>query len=184
MTSLERFLIALDSWPWSAISRVVLGLGIPPVFRALSGDRDSIWVSLAFFIGLLAVLRVVPAVLRHTLPFSPEAKTIWLERRFIAKRYDSYQSQKLFWIGLGLLPYTVIGDGLRNGELVVTFICLIGGGAGLLFWRRVTASPYASGEGHGVGRSWTGGPLAQAASAALSCWRQFQGRSSWMRLAG
>ncbi len=44
--------------------------------------------------------------------------------------------------------------------------------------------PYASGEGHGVGRSWTGGMFAQAASAALWCWRQFQGRSSWMRLAG
>jgi hypothetical protein len=43
---------------------------------------------------------------------------------------------------------------------------------------------YASGEGHGVGRSWTGGPLAQAASAALRCWRQFQGSSWWMRLAG
>ena len=140
MISLERFLIALDSWPWSAISRVALGLAIPPVFRTLSGDRDSVLISLAMFIGFLAVLRVVPAVLRHAIPFSAEAKAIWAERRFIAKRYDCYQWQKLFWIGLGLLPYVVIGGGLRNGELLVTFICLIGGGAGLLFWHRVNAT--------------------------------------------
>lgn len=140
MKSLERFLIALDSWPWSAVFRVALGLAIVPMFRALSGDRDSVWIFLALFIGLLAVLRVVPAVLRHALPFSAEAKAKWAERRFIAKRYDCYQWQKLFWIGVGLLPYAVIGSGLRPGELVVTVICLIGGGAGLLFWHRANAA--------------------------------------------
>jgi hypothetical protein len=80
MKSLERLSIALDTWPWSAVSRVALGLAIPPVFRTLSGDRDSVWIFLALFIGLLAALRVVPAVLRHGLPFSAEAKTKWAER--------------------------------------------------------------------------------------------------------
>ena len=144
MISLERFLIGLDSGPWSAISRVALGLGIPPVFRALSGGRDSVWTSLAVFIGLLVALRVVPAVLRHALPFSVEAKRMWAERRNIAKLHDSYQWHKLFWIGLGiglgLLPYDVTGGGLRDSELVVTFISLLGGSVGLLFWRRVKAS--------------------------------------------
>jgi len=140
MKSLERFLITLDSAPWGAFARVALGLGIPPVFRVLSGGRDSVWTSLALFIGLLVALRIVPTVLRHTLPFSAEAKEVWAARRNIAKLYDSYQWQKLFWIGLGLLPYAVIGNGLRNGELAVTFICLIGGGAGLFFWRRVNAA--------------------------------------------
>src|SRR5467141_259383 len=132
----ERFLINLDSWPWSAISRVAFGLCIPPVFGALSGGPDWVLTSLALFLGLVVVLRVFPVVLRRVLPFSVEAKELWAERRNIAKRHDSYQWQKLFWIGLGLLPYAVIGDGLRNGELVVTLICLIGGSAGLLFWRR------------------------------------------------
>jgi hypothetical protein len=139
MKFFERFLINLDRWPWSAISRVALGLGITPVFCALSGGRDRVWTPLALFIGLLVALRVVPSVLRRVLPFSVEAKELWAERRRIAKRHDSYQWQKLFWIGLGLLPYAVIGDGLRNGELVVTLICLVGGGAGLFFWRRVDA---------------------------------------------
>lgn len=133
--SLERFLVGLDSEPWSAIARVGIGLGTPPVFRALSGGHDSVWSFLAFFIGLLVVLRVAPAVLRLALPFSAEAKKIWAERRAFAKRYDSYQWRKLFWIGLGLLPYVVSAGGDRYGELVVTVICLIGGGLGLLIWR-------------------------------------------------
>ena len=139
MKFLERFLINLDSWPWSAVSRVALGFSIPPVFRSLSGDRDWVWGSLALFIGFLIVLRLTPVVMRRVLPFSVEAKKLWAVRRNIARWHDSYQWQKLFWIGLGLLPYAVMGDGPRNGELVVTFICLIGGGAGLLFWRRVNA---------------------------------------------
>jgi hypothetical protein len=137
---LERFLIVLDSGQWSAISRVGFGLAIPPVFRALSGGHDSLWTFLAFFIGLLVALRVVPAVLRLALPFSAEAKAIWAERRFLAKRYDSYQWQKLFWIGLGLLPHVVAAGAVRNGELVVAIVSLIGGSLGLLLWRKVNAT--------------------------------------------
>jgi hypothetical protein len=74
MKFLEHFLIKLDSWPWSAISRVVLGLGIPPAFRAVSAGRDGVGAFLALFIGLLIALRVVPAVLRRALPFSVETK--------------------------------------------------------------------------------------------------------------
>ena len=144
MKFIERFLIGLDSAPWSAISRVALGLAIPPVFRALSGGSDRVWIWLALFLGLLVVLRVVPALLRRVLPFSVEAKGIWAERRNIAKRHDSYQWQKLFWIGLGLLPYAVLGNGLSNGDLLVTFICLIGGSLGLLFWHRVNVSRSAN----------------------------------------
>jgi hypothetical protein len=142
MRSIERFLINLDSWPWSAVYRVALGLCIPPVFGALFGGHDGLWTFPVFFIGLLAALRVVPAVLRRgrILPFSAEATKSWAERRYIAKMHDSYQWQKLFWFGLGLLPHAVIGNGIGNGELVVTFFCLIAGGAGLLRWRKVSAA--------------------------------------------
>jgi hypothetical protein len=136
MSSLERFLVRLDSGIWGATSRVVLGLAMLPAFRALSGGRDQIWITLALFFGVLMALRVAPAVLRRALPFSDEAKKIWAERRNIAKQHDSYQWRKLFWIGLGLLPYAIIGSGLKSGELVVICICLIGGGTGLLLWRK------------------------------------------------
>jgi hypothetical protein len=139
MKSLEQFLLRLDSGPRSAVSRVMLGFCIPPVFRALSGGRDQIWISLALFIGLLIALRVGPAVLRAVLPFSPETRSIWFQRRQIAKLHDSYQWQKLFWMGLGMLVFAMIGGGLRPGEQVVTAICLVGGTAGLLLWQRSRA---------------------------------------------
>ena len=43
---------------------------------------------------------------------------------------------------------------------------------------------YPSGEGHGMVVFLIGGGTGQAASAAMFVGRQFQGSSSWMRLAG
>jgi len=134
MTSLERYLLSLDGGVRAAISRMALGLAIPPVFSVISGGRDRAWISLILFAGLLLALRLIPAVLRRCLPFSREAKDIWAQRRNVARQHDSYQWQKLFWIGLGMLPYTAIGDGLGRGELWVMSTCLVGGCAGLLFW--------------------------------------------------
>ena len=82
-----------------------------------------------------------PALLRHALPFSTEAKTAWSERRQIAKQHDSYQWQKLFWIGLGLLPYAFLSEVPRINEIVLTLFCLIGGMMGLLIWHRTTFQP-------------------------------------------
>ena len=139
MRPFEQILIDLDSGAWSRLSRGALGLAIVPAFRTLSGGNDSAWIFIALFLGLLVALRLVPAVVRHALPFSAEAKAIWGERRQIAKQYDSYQWQKLFWIGLGPLPYAFLGAGLKNGELIVTLTCLIGGSAGLLLWNKSKA---------------------------------------------
>ena len=139
MNSIEEFLVGLDRWPWGAICRVVLGCSIPPIFRMM-GDTNRVWTALILFIVLLIALREVPAVLRRVLPFSAEVKNIWAERRNTAKAHDSYQWQKLFWIGLGLLSYSIIAGGLRNGEWVLTCICLIGGGAGLPFWYRINTA--------------------------------------------
>jgi hypothetical protein len=144
MHSIEQLLIDLDDAPWNAIFRVALGLAIVPAFHALAGNDGAAWVFPLLFIGLLIALRVVPAVLRQVLPFSAAAKRIWSDRRQIAKQHDSYQWQKLFWIGLGLLPYAVIGDGMRIGEIVVTTVCLVGGGIGLLLWR-VNGAAHAAG---------------------------------------
>lgn len=134
MQPFEQVLVELDTGASSRISRVVLGLTTVPAFRALFGDSHGAWLFIALFVGLLVALRVVPAVLRHALPFSAEAKAIWAERRQIAKQHDAYQWQKLFWIGLGLLPYAFVGGGLNPGELIVVWVCLIGGSAGLLLW--------------------------------------------------
>lgn len=140
MNSIERFLLALDAPPWGAIARILLGLAILPAFRALSGGSDAAWITVIVFVGLLMALRIGPAVLRRVLPFSEKVRNLWFERRNMAKLYDSYQWQKLFWIGLGMLPCAFIGGGLGNGERAIVLFCLIGGAAGLLFWRRQSAS--------------------------------------------
>ena len=134
MQHLERLLVGIDSDPWSAIYRGAIGFAIPPVFRVLSGGRDSVWITAALFLALLVGLRVGPAVLRRLLRFSAEAKQIWARRRALAKEYDSYAWQKLFWIGVGMLVFGVVGGGLQQGELAVMLLCLIGGGAGQVVW--------------------------------------------------
>jgi len=137
MQPFERFLISLDTWPWSALVRVAIGLCSPPVSGALFENRDSVWIFPAFVVGLLIALRVVPALIRLALPFSTEAREIWARRRALAKRYDSYQWQKLFWIGLGLLLHVTTAGGAPAVEIVVTVVCLIGGSMGLLIWSKV-----------------------------------------------
>jgi hypothetical protein len=138
MTPLERFIVDIESDPWSALWRAAVGFAMLPVFRFFSADLDSLWITSAMFIGVLVALRVVPGVLRHLLPFSSEAKEVWQMRRNLSKRYDSYAWQKLTWIGLGLVLYGAISGGLKNGELAVALFCLIGGGAGLA-WCRLNA---------------------------------------------
>lgn len=140
MRSFERFVVSLDVMPWSAIWRMALGLVIPPMLNALSGGRDRIWFSLGLFLGLLLLLRIVPVILRRVGPFSRDAKDIWADRRSLSKQHDSYQWQKLFWIGLGMLPALAIGKEPSSAALVIAAICLIGGGAGLFFWYRVNAA--------------------------------------------
>jgi hypothetical protein len=137
MRPFERFLVRLDDWPWSAIVRVAMGLCVPLFSNALFGESVSVWVFPAFFVGVLIALRVAPALIRAAVPFSAEAKAIWVERRALAKRYDSYQSQKLFWIGLGLLLYVAITADTQVGAVLVTATSLIGGGAGLLIWLKI-----------------------------------------------
>ena len=139
MNFLEKFLVRLDSGPWSAVSRVALGFCIAPVFRLLSGGRDQSAITLALFLGLLIALRVGPALLRAVLPFSAETEGIWFQRRQIAKLHDSYQWQKLLWMGLGMLVFAMTGGGLRTDEQVLMAICLVGGAAGLLLWQRSKA---------------------------------------------
>jgi hypothetical protein len=139
MKTIERFIVDIEREPWSMIYRGAIGFALPPIFRALTGGNDSVWITSVLFVAVLAALRVGPLVLRRLLPFSADAMQIWSARRLLSKEHDSYAWQKLFWIGLGLLLYAAIGGGLQIGEVAVTLFCLIGGGAGLLVWRGVRA---------------------------------------------
>jgi len=135
----ERLLLQLDQWPLSTAYRVAIGASIAPIASAIAGATASAWWLLACLVVVLLSLRVGPAVARKAFPFSQAALQVWAARRKIAKRYDSYQWQKLFWIGIGLLGYTLAVDGVRTQRLVLGAVCLVAGAAGGLAWRSTTA---------------------------------------------
>jgi hypothetical protein len=133
---MERLIVKLDERPWHAVYRVALGSAIIPAWRLLFGAEPSRETLVVFFLGVLIALRVLPVVIRKALPFSASAREVWAKRREIGKKYDSYQWQKLFWIGLGLGVYVLLTREDRRAVLFLTMGCLIGGVAGVAAWNR------------------------------------------------
>jgi len=132
----ERALFNLERCPWGALYRVALGYAMLPCLAFVTGSSIAGWSVILWFAAVLVALRVVPAVLRKLLPFSRALSTAWAERRMMAKRFDSYQWRKLFWIGVGLGTY-VVHDNQRGWPIVaLVLFCLVGGAAGLLIYRR------------------------------------------------
>jgi hypothetical protein len=137
-TTFERLLIRLDTSPWDAIYRAVIGFSIPLSTSHLGGQDASGWASVGLLLAVLLTLRVFPAAVRKSAPFSDRVRRVWAERRYLAKRHDSYQWRKLFWIGAGSSLYTVFSGHFVTAWIVVALLCLISGAIGLVRWRRVS----------------------------------------------
>ena len=133
----EKVLLAAEQPPWSAVYRLAIGFAVLPFFFRCFGKNAPAWELICFFTGILLGLRLAPAAVRHLFPFSKKTQEIWAWQRLLAKRHDSYQWRKLFWIGLGLALYIALSGRFRIASAAITVICLIGGGLGLFFWRRV-----------------------------------------------
>lgn len=133
---LENLIVRLDDRPWDAILRVALGFALIPLLSQWKGTTDSGWALAVLFLGLLLLLRLVPALCRKLLRFSSSAHQVWSARRQMAKRYDSYQWQKLFWIGSGIAAYLVLSQTHPTSGIVLAASCLGSGGVGLLVWTR------------------------------------------------
>ena len=129
-----HLLVRLGGSPWDEISRAVIGFISLPVFSALFGRPDSGWTLFLFFLGLLVALRLVPAVIRRLVPFSDDVRDLWADRRALAKRYDSYQWQKVFWLGLGLGSYVVLFGVVWPPAVILASACVLSGAAGLAVW--------------------------------------------------
>ena len=135
MQTFERVLVALDRGAPGALYRVGVGFLMVPAWSRAIGKPESGWSLIVFFVGVLLGLRVVPAVLRKVLPFSAAVRTIWADRRQMAKRFDSYQWQKLFWIGIGLALFALQSGQRFPALLALTGTCLVTGAAGVLIWQ-------------------------------------------------
>jgi len=136
MRVIEKLLIAAEELPWSSFYRAVIGFLLLPAFFILKGDAGSFPGFVLFFIAVLVCLRVIPMILRRLLPFSAEARGLWAERRILAKRFDSYQWQKLLGIALGLCSYLCVSRRFSPPLLGLAAACLICGVLGSFFWRR------------------------------------------------
>ena len=134
MSMFDRALIAIDRRPLDAVLRVLLGFACIPILSLLRQDIRSAWVLTIGLLVLMLSLRIVPVFLRRLLPWSPKVKAVWDERRQIAKRHDSFQWQKLFFVGLGLACYLLVSQKLLTSAISVTGFCVLFGAIGLVRW--------------------------------------------------
>lgn len=132
----ERCVVLLDQYPWSIGTRIGLGSVTPYVLHKMCDTEQPFWCVIGSFLAILFLLRLAPAVVRRLVPFSEEAQRIWRERRQLAKRFDSYQWQKLFWMGTGMAGYAMTRGNVGNATGTLLVFCLIGGGLGVLLWVR------------------------------------------------
>src|SRR5262245_36188524 len=139
LSNFERTLLAVSGSPWDSIYRIAVGYLFLPLFRNLSGAKDSGWKLVPLFLAVLLALRLLVAFIRRSAPVSDDVKAVSLKRRILGKRFDSYQWQKLLWFGVGMAFYVVWSRQLDMPSAGLTLLCLIGGAFGTIIWRhRVT----------------------------------------------
>jgi hypothetical protein len=139
MQLIEHASLAAQRPLWAGAIQLTVGYLSVLAWSRLIAAQGPGWTLFVFFLFVLLALRLVPAVLRRLMPFSRSVQAKWAERRVLAKRFDSYQWQKLFWMGLGTALY-VLQSGERLGALLtLMFICLSSGAVGLAIWRHRAA---------------------------------------------
>ena len=132
--SVGKMVLSLENPPWDSLYRAVIGYFVTPACLYLLGGRGTPWKLFVFFLAILVALRIVPGIIRRALPFSRAVKTVWADRRTLARRYDSYQWRKLFGLGLGWLTYLLVsGEGWSAAQFMAGG-CLASGALGLVFW--------------------------------------------------
>ena len=133
----EQILVSLDDGVAGALLRVGLGYVTGAAWLFLDGLGTPEWTVLPFFLAVLIAVRLLPAVIRRASRFSDPVRSVWTERRQLAKRFDSYQWQKLFWIGVGLTLRLGSADRRPLALQALAVACLAAGTLGLATWRIV-----------------------------------------------
>ena len=132
---MQKLLMRIEQSPWNGIYRIVIGASVPEAFYLVFGANGSFAAMGLFFLAALGLLRLLPAILRRLLPFSADLRSVWMRRRMLGKRYDSFQWQKLFWMGLGFAAHAVLSAKYRNTSLILALACGGPGIVGLIVWR-------------------------------------------------
>ncbi len=134
MTTLDKVLVSIDRSPFDGVLRAVIGFVTVPVLSVLRRDVHSVRTLIIGLLSLLLSLRIAPVFLRKVLPLSSEVKAVWAERRQVAKRYDSFQWQKLFFVGIGLTCYMLVSKDLPTLSLAISGFCVLSGAIAMVIW--------------------------------------------------
>jgi hypothetical protein len=154
LNGMEKMVVSLETTPWDSLYRAIIGACLMPAFYRVFGVNDSVWKLFAFFLAVLVALRLVPGMLRRVLPFSREVKSIWGDRRALARRYDSYQWRKLFGLGLGWLVYLFVAGETWPAARFLAGTCFVAGVMGMIVWiKRSKAIATQAGAGAPVSAS-------------------------------
>lgn len=116
--------------------RVGAGFAFWPLAASLLTRESPLWQWTALFLVYLLIWRFGPIFLRWLPVFSKPLKQEWARQRQLAKRYDSYQWQKLFWFGTGMLMHSGYSGVLQPTEGQTAIICVVAGVTGMIVWRR------------------------------------------------
>jgi hypothetical protein len=132
----EQLLVSLTTPHWFAVYLLPCGFVIFPIYRVLFGANGPGWASFGVFLGVLILIRFGTAFFRRLLPVSEKIKAGWSRNRALAKRYDSYQWQKLFWVGCGIFAYAALFDGFGSLPLGFAAACVLAGGFAAWVWQK------------------------------------------------
>jgi hypothetical protein len=136
MRPAERLLVSLTTPPWCALYLVPAGFSIFPIYHfSLGNNRSAPGLAVVFF-GVLLVLRFGPAVGRRFIPVSKAVQAGWFRNRLFAKRYDSYQWQKLFWFGWGIFVYSAFFSRLGGTPMALAAVCVVTGAIAAVVWQK------------------------------------------------
>jgi DMSO reductase anchor subunit len=147
MRFIEQLLMGLETRPWDILYRAVVGFATLALFVRVRSGSGSDWVLAAVLLAVFVALRVVAAIARRVLPFSDAARRIWTERRQLAKKYDSYQWQKLLGFGVGLALYVAVSQQFSIPRTAISAACVLAGLIGAMKWH-ATAQQIESARVH------------------------------------
>ena len=132
---MATLLIKLDEFPVSALIRLALGYAIAPFGESLA-EPDAIgWRISLLYVAVLVMMRILPGLLRWAVTFPPEATAVWVHRRQLAKRFDSYQWRKLLWFGIGMAAYVAITERVEPWTVVLAALSVGVGLLGEVLWQ-------------------------------------------------
>ena len=132
-----NWLGAITRPPGFVVYLLPAGVAVGILLSRLFGEALSVGNAVFTIIGAMVFVRAGGFILRRILPVSKSVRNEWTHARTLGKRFDSFQWQKLLWIGAGLLLSSVIPlPGPVALRVACGAVCVFLGAIATFIWRR------------------------------------------------